>query len=259
VRIKNSTSRRSRRQSLAQGGASEASGTLGNDTISLSARFSGRKNLSPAKAGSRITFWRVPRVALRFTSFRSAYPGLNSAAGYAGSLGLVLLSLTFACGKKEPPTPTAAPENYPNLTARTKEICDAFTNKDYLKVLELTYPKVIETGGGREKMMATMKDEIKGMETEGVVLLSTTPGSPSQFVHDAGSIYAVVPITVKMKAQQGIFQTEATLIGISADGGAGWTFIDAAGEDEKKLRMLLPNTLDKLKLPAEKPPVKISG
>lgn len=108
-------------------------------------------------------------------------------------------------------------------------------------------------------MTATMKEEIKGMETEGVVLLSTTPGSPTNFVHDAGSIYAVVPITVKIKAQDGIFQTESTLIGISSDGGADWTFIDAAGEDEKKLRMLLPNTLDKLKLPAEKPPVKISG
>lgn len=156
-------------------------------------------------------------------------------------------------------SPSAAAENYPALTARTKEICDAFTNKDYLKVLELTYPKVIETGGGREKMAATMKDQIKGMETEGVVLLVTTPGSPTQFVHDAGSIYAVVPLTLKIKAQEGIFQTEGTLIAISGDAGASWTFIDAAGEDEKKLRMLLPNTLDKLKLPAEKPPVKISG
>ena len=175
------------------------------------------------------------------------------------------LSISFACARTPPsqtpavgPSPSATAENYPSLTARTKELCDAFTNKDYLKVLELTYPKVIETGG-REKMLATMQDEIRGMETEGVVLLSTTPGSPTQFVHDAGSIYAVVPITVRIKAQAGTFQTEGTLIGISADSGANWTFIDAAGEDEKKLRMLLPNTLDKLKLPAEKPPVKVSA
>lgn len=126
-------------------------------------------------------------------------------------------------------------------------------------MLELTFPKVIEAAGGREKMMATMKNEIKEMETEGVVLLSTTPGPPLNVVHEAGSIYAVVPITLKIKAQEGIYQTEGTLIGVSGDAGASWTFIDAAGEDEKKLRMLLPNTLDKLKLPAEKPPVKISG
>ena len=157
------------------------------------------------------------------------------------------------------PSSSATPENYPTLTARTKEITDAYTDKDYQKVLELTFPKVIETGGGRDKMMATMQKEIKGMETEGVVMLSTTPGSPTNFVHDAGSIYAVVPITVKMKAQNGVYQTEGTLIGISSDGGVNWTFIDAAGEDDKDLTVLSRNVLSKLKLPAEKPPVKVAG
>ena len=77
------------------------------------------------------------------------------------------------------------------------------------------------------------------------------------FVRDAGSIYAVIPITLKMKAQDGVFQTEGTLIGISSDGGATWTFIDAAGKDDPDLKVLSPNVLDKLKLPADKPPVKI--
>ena len=157
------------------------------------------------------------------------------------------------------PSPAATAENYPTLTARTKEICDAFTNKDYLKVLEMTYPKVIETAGGRDKMLATMRSEIKDMETQGVDLLSTTPGPPAQFVHDAGSIYAVVPITMKIKAQEGTFQTDGSLIAISSDGGTNWTFIDAAGEDDKDLRVLSPSTLDKLKVPAEKPPVKVSS
>jgi len=169
--------------------------------------------------------------------------------------------LTVACSKKDAPrtqpASPAAAENYPSLTAGTKEITDAFTNEDYQKVLELTYPKVIETGGGREKMMATMQKEIKGMESEGVGVLSTTPGSPTNFVRDAGSIYAVIPITLKMKAQDGVFQTEGTLIGISSDGGATWTFIDAAGKDDPDLKVLSPNVLDKLKLPPDKPPVKI--
>jgi len=169
--------------------------------------------------------------------------------------------LTVACSKKDAPrTQPASPagaENYPSLMAGTKEITDAFTNKDYQKVLEMTYPKVIETGGGREKMMATMQKEIKGMESEGVGVLSTTPGSPTNFVRDAGSIYAVIPITLKMKAQDGVFQTEGTLIGISSDGGATWTFIDAAGKDDPDLKVLSPNVLDKLKLPPDKPPVKI--
>jgi len=78
--MKHSTSQRSRRQSLAQGGASEASGTLGNGTISFSARFSGRKNLPPAKAGSR------NQMALESTGSASLHPWLHSAAGFAGWL-----------------------------------------------------------------------------------------------------------------------------------------------------------------------------
>src|SRR5437879_3280163 len=175
VRSSDSTSQRSWRQNLAQGEASVASGTLGNDPIFHQARFSGRKNLSPAKAGSEISLGRIPRAALRFTSFRSACPGLNSAAGYAGSLSLVLLSLTIACTRKELTKPPAAAnqspvttENYPNLTPQAKEVSDALARKDYTRFMDLTYGKVIELLGGREKMIAMMGQQLKEMEAEGV-------------------------------------------------------------------------------------------
>jgi hypothetical protein len=156
-------------------------------------------------------------------------------------------------------TTSSAPENYPNLTSKAKEISDAFSKKDYLKALELTYPKVIEIGGGRDKMIATMKEEIKKMEAEGVSLLSAVPGSPTQFVHESGSIYAVVPMTLKMKTQSGTYQADATLIGISPDAGASWTFIDAAGEDDEDLKVLPQTVLGKLKLPPDMEPVKIAN
>ena len=178
-------------------------------------------------------------------------------------LGLLLL-ISISCHRA--PTPpaqarngSASTENYPSLTAKTREITEAFTNKDYQKVLDLTYPRVIESGGGREKMLAVMKDEIAQMKSEGVEMLSTVPGPPTQFVHDGGSIYVLVPLTLKIKAQEGTFQTEGSLIGISADAGANWTFIDAAGADDKDLKVLPPSALAQIKLPPDKPPVKISG
>jgi hypothetical protein len=103
-----------------------------------------------------------------------------------------------------------------------------------------------------------MTREMKAMEAEGVQLLSSTSSAPSQFFHDSTGIYAVVPVTSKVKAKDGIFQTEGSLIAISADGGASWTFIDATGKDQTELRKVFPS-LDKLKLPAEKPPVKLSS
>jgi hypothetical protein len=266
VMVKSSTSQQSWRQNLAQGGASEVSGTLGNGPLSSSARFSGRENLSPAKAGSRAT----PRAALRFTSFRYACPGLNSARGYAGSLSLVLLSLTIACGHKEaqklpavatqsPVEPAAPVENYPNLVARAQEVNDAFRRRDFARMVDLTYPKVIEAAGGRDKMVSALTKGMKEMEAEGVVVLSSTAGAPTQIAHTSGSIYAVLPTTLKVRAQDGVFQTESSMIGISSDGGATWTFIDAGGKDRTELKSLLPGIGDKLNLPPAKEPVRISG
>ena len=91
-----------------------------------------------------------------------------------------------------------------------------------------------------------------------MVVLSSTAGTPTQTVHVSGSIYAVLPTTLKVKAQDGIFQTESSMIGISADSGATWTFIDAGGKDRSQLTKMLPGVADKLNLPPEKQPVKIS-
>lgn len=271
--MSSSTSQRSGRQSLAQGAASQASGNPGHDPVFTSTRFSGRKNLSTAKAGLGIFFGTVPRAALRFTSFRFAYPGLNSAAGYAGSVSLLLLSLTIACVHKEAHTPTQSPatvatptaentaappvENYPALLAQAQEVNDAFRRRDFARMVDLTYPKVIEAAGGREKMIAALARGMKEMEGEGVSVLSSTAGAPIQIVQVQNWTYAVVPTTLKVKAKDGVFQTESSMIGISSDRGANWTFIDAGGKDHTQLKNYLPAPADALKLPAEKEPVKI--
>ena len=178
----------------------------------------------------------------------------------AGILTLSLL-LSIACTRAPQPQKASSPtvaESYPNLTARARELETALGNKDYAKVIDLTYPKVVEIGGGREKLLAQMTDEMKSWEAGGVELISSTASSPSQFVSDASGIYAVVPVTTKIKAQTGTFQTEGSLIGISTDGGQSWTFVDATGKDQTELKKILPN-LDKLNVPPEKPPVKVAS
>jgi hypothetical protein len=158
-------------------------------------------------------------------------------------LSLVLLSLTLACGKKEPQKPPAVAaqsptatqsnaatvDNYPTLVAQAQEVNDAFRRRDFARMIDLTYPKVIETAGGRDKMIESLAKGMKEMEAEGVVVLSSTAGGPTQIVHASGSIYAVLPTTLKAKAQDGVFQTESSMIGISSDNGATWTGAGAAG------------------------------
>ena len=198
-----------------------------------------------------------------------------------GAVCVILLSLQIACNSREQTannpavaqSPVASPlagqspasqssglsENYPNLVAQAQEVNDAFRRRDFARMVDLTYPKVIEAAGGRDKMVAALAKGMKEMEAEGVVVLSSTAGAPIQIVRASGSIYAVLPTTLKVKAHDGVFQTESSMIGISSDSGATWTFIDAGGKDQNQLKNLLPDAASKLNLPAEKQPVKISN
>src|SRR6267142_678675 len=135
---------------------------------------------------------------------------------------LLLLAPMLACGRTEPnkasvttsQPATTTNENYPNLVSQAKEMNDAFARKDYERFADLTYPKVIELIGGRDQLLKGIPQQLKEMEAEGVAILSSTTGSPTQFVHDSGSIYAVLPTTLKAKAKDGIFQSEGCMIGI---------------------------------------------
>jgi len=178
-------------------------------------------------------------------------------------LGLSLVAILASC-KSAPPRESVKPltsvtvgGSYPTLAAQAKELEDALGRKDYGKVIDLTYPKVIEVAGGREKILEETTKEVQSMEADGVEIISSTCDAPRQFVSEGGNIYAVVPVTSKVKAQDGIFQTEGSLIAISSDGGKNWTFVDATGKDQTELKKVLPN-LDELSLPPEKPPVKLS-
>jgi hypothetical protein len=197
-------------------------------------------------------------------------------------VGSVLLcatwSLFVACGRppenfnKPPATPSPSPSpaasinpalraqaaKYPNLLAQAQEVNDAFRRRDFGRMVDLTYPKVIEMAGGRDKMIASLTKGLQDMEAEGVSVLESTAAAPSQILEAAGSVYAVVPTTLTVKAKDGIFRTDSSMIGISNDKGAHWTFIDAGGKDHNQLKKLLP-VVDNLNLPADKEPVKISG
>lgn len=178
---------------------------------------------------------------------------------------VVLISIVSCTrsSKSQPPvansSPATAAENYPTLGPAAKELNDAFQRKDFNHFVDLIYPKVIEVAGGRERMLAAMQKELNEMEAEGVTILESTSGTPTEFLHESGNIYAVIPTTMKVKAKDGIFSQEGAMVGISSDGGAHWAFVDASGKDQGELRTVLPNIADKLKLPGEKAPVKLSS
>jgi hypothetical protein len=178
---------------------------------------------------------------------------------------LTAISLSFACAKKSGPVdvaampPAEAAKQYPNLAIQAKQLNEAFGKRDFARFVDFIHPKVVEMAGGRDTMVTDMTREIKQMELEGVVILSSESNAPTQFVRDGGSIYAVLPTITKTRTQTGVFQSESNMIAVSSDEGANWKFIDASGQNNGELNKLIPGVADKLKLPPDKTPVKISN
>ena len=86
-----------------------------------------------------------------------------------------MILAAISCGNKEAPktpavatespaAPAATIESYPALVAQAQEVNDAFRRRDFARMVDLTYPKVIEAAGGRDKMIAALA---KGNEGDG--------------------------------------------------------------------------------------------
>ncbi len=147
-------------------------------------------------------------------------------------------------------------EEYPNLKIQANEVGKATLNKDYEKVLDYTHPKVLEMSGGREKMLAGMKQNPEQVMPEGFELLSVEIDDASQIEKIDNQIFAIVPMNMTIKSPDGKFLGESYLVGVS-DNGENWKFISGVGKEG--IKILFPKAADVLKFPEQKPPKKLDS
>jgi hypothetical protein len=178
---------------------------------------------------------------------------------------VLLISFVSARGQQQPQTPSSPKTvvtvasmftSYPELEAQAKEIGDALVRKNFQRFTALTYPKLIEMAGGKEKFMKAVAEETKNEEAQGLHMLSSIPTDVTQFLKVSGSLYAVMPTTLRMKMRGDLFESYGCLIGISSDQGKHWTFVDPGSGG---LKDLLPTVADKLSLCPVKRPVKLTN
>jgi hypothetical protein len=149
-----------------------------------------------------------------------------------------------------------AQEDYKNLKKQANEIGEAYAREDFERVVDLTYPKLVKLIGGRDKMIALLRQEVANMRKEGLRMLAQSAASPTQFLRIGKQLFAVIPVKLQFKVPVGVGVEESCMIGVSGDSGEHWTFVDGSG-DQQRLKTLFPTAADKLKLPPPKKPVVI--
>jgi hypothetical protein len=143
-------------------------------------------------------------------------------------------------------------------TQRIRELAEensaALAAGNYGRVADLTYAKVVEIAGGREKVIDALRHGSVGLKAHGGAILPSEVNEPNEIVTVADKEFAIVPYTMRIKATNRTLYAKCFLIAVSSNGGHTWTFIDG-GPTKQELTQLLPDFPPKLSLPTCEEPV----
>jgi hypothetical protein len=133
----------------------------------------------------------------------------------------------------------------------------AMKNNDYNKILDYTYPKIIEIGGGREKLSSLMKTTFDKMKDEGYIFENQILDEPQKIYIASKELHCIIPKKTIMKTPKGRIQATYYYLGISKNGGEKWYFIETHMLNEENIKLIFPNFNSALKIPKNTKPILI--
>jgi hypothetical protein len=137
---------------------------------------------------------------------------------------------------------------------KVDEISAALISGNFAKVVDLTYPKVVQMVGGREKMIDLLKAGTQEMLAHGSAITAVVVGTPSEFRTVGKEVFVVVPSSITLSVPGGKLTQKSFTVGVSSDAGRTWFFVDANNLGGEKIKMVFPTFPATLQLPP-RPPV----
>jgi hypothetical protein len=145
------------------------------------------------------------------------------------------------------PAADARVETVKRLSA---QMMKATLDGNYALIIDLTYPKIVAEMGGRANALLAAEAAMQQVKEAKLVIKDLKVGEPGPFHRQGGNTFIVVPTSMVMVAPDRTLRISSYLLGISADGGQAWTFIDGAGLRDPDLRKrILPEMPASLTLP----------
>lgn len=143
-----------------------------------------------------------------------------------------------------------------SVKKQAEAMSEATMKGQYEKLIDAMPGGLVKVMGGREKAIQSVTTAMKRMKEQGVKIESYTVSKPGKFVSEGENTFVVVPTELKMTVPGARVITKSYLLGISADKGKTWKFIDGAGlgRQTEQIKKALPKFPEALKLPAPSRP-----
>jgi hypothetical protein len=124
---------------------------------------------------------------------------------------------------------------------QAKQIGRAFMQKDYAFIVDWTYPRVVELGGGYDNMLGLITAEMEAIEREdSLVVKSFKVGKPYNLLQTNPEWYCIVPKISVFDMPTLTMISHSCLVGVSDDKGKSWTFVDCNGITELSFNAIFP-------------------
>lgn len=153
----------------------------------------------------------------------------------------------------DPPKPEAAKKA---AKKAAEEYAAAFVKGDVTAMFDHVHENAIKVAGGREKGEQFVKQTLKQGADAGIKAKSFAVDAPDDLLVEGDNTFAVLPTTAEATSPEGRQVFKSYLLGISADGGKTWKFVDGAWllGSKKVAEAILPKLPAKLELPELKAP-----
>jgi hypothetical protein len=138
------------------------------------------------------------------------------------------------------------------------KMSNAFLKADYITFAKFTYPRVLQTIGGVNNMVATLSKTTATMQAQGISFIDIKFGYPSAIVNSGEELQCTLLQHTEIKTPNRVIIITSTLIAISTDKGNNWTFVDTSNKDIATLRKVLPNLSNSIVIPPTQPPIRSS-
>jgi hypothetical protein len=134
-----------------------------------------------------------------------------------------------------------------------EEIMRAYAGGRHARFADLTHPTVVKRMGGRDKLIGTLRAVDEKMRAAGWAYGEVAVSDPTDAGWMGKELVAVVPFSVEYVGPGGRKRKdESYLIGVSADGGKSWVFVDGRKITRENVRDVFPKFPDGVKLPTKK-------
>jgi hypothetical protein len=157
-------------------------------------------------------------------------------------LSIIFLLFTTICI-------TANAQDTAKVRHDAEAMMQATINGDFKTVIKYSYPPLLKSVGGEDKMIAYLEKSLADMKSRNTIVKAVEIGPPGVIVKSRKKLYSVVPEKVSIQSNGVLVYVNSTLVGISYNNGVDWCFIDTGNLSDKQIKQIFPDVYDKLSIP----------